>query len=189
MPVRRDDTVSRPHDLASLVAELGPLDPEVALGIIREVCQLLGLVHATGATHGQIGPSTVLVSDMPGGWRVGLAVGADGDRADADPGMAGFQAPEVLHDQVATVASDVFSVGALLWACLTGCGPSAQGGPGVVPQLPAAAPYSRHLNSVLTHALAVQPAHRFRSAAELGRALATSSLLTDMNRQPHPARR
>lgn len=182
-------TVSRPRDLASLVADLGPFDPEVAIAIIRQVCQALSLVHETGAAHGQVRPSTVLVLDVPGGWRIGLATRVTRGRVDPDRGMEGFQAPEVRHDHSPTVASDVFSVGALLWACLTGCGPSAVRGPGLVPQLPVAAPYSRHLNAVLAYALAVLPADRFRSARELGRALETTSLLTDMNREREQVRR
>jgi serine/threonine protein kinase len=181
--------MSRPSDLASLVAELGPFDPEVAIVIIRQVCDVLKVVHETGAAHGQVRPSTVLVSEVPGGWRVGLATRVAPGSVDPDKGMGGFEAPEVVHDQSPTVASDVFSVGGLLWACLTGSGPSAQRGRGLVPQLPAAAPYSRHLNTVLAYALAVRPAHRFRSADELGRALGRSSLLTDMNRERQPVRR
>ena len=181
--------MSRPRDLASLVADLGPLDPEVAIDIIRQVCQVLTSVHETGAAHGQIRPSTVLVADVPGGWQVGLATRVASSGADPDQGMDGFRAPEVLDRRSSTFASDVFSVGGLLWACLTGCGPSAQRGRGLVPQLPAAAPYSRHLNSVLAYALAVRPERRFRSAAEFGLALERSSLLTDMNRALLPARR
>ncbi|MBW2735367.1 MAG: protein kinase [Deltaproteobacteria bacterium] len=85
-------------------------------------------LHARGWVHRDIAPNNVRVSsgEIHGLPAVGLL---DFDLAciEAPPeaaGTAGFMAPEVLAGEPASVASDLYAFGALLFAALTGRAPS-----------------------------------------------------------------
>src|SRR5947209_4424362 len=100
----------------------------VALGLrfMKQVCQAMALVHGQGAVHRDLKSDNILV-DRRGVVRVvdfGLAAFAD-PRLGFAPGSLGtftYMAPETLHGR-STPASDVYSLGLLMYELFTGGGP------------------------------------------------------------------
>jgi hypothetical protein len=119
-------------DLAAVIAAEMVLPVTQAAQIGAQVADAMVDVHAAGILHRDIKPANVLVGE-----------GGDGDgivkltdfgiaHADGDPrltddgtltGTPAYFAPEVARGAPSTTASDVFSLGATLFACLEGAPP------------------------------------------------------------------
>ncbi|MDF2978063.1 MAG: serine/threonine protein kinase [Actinomycetospora sp.] len=111
------------RSLAALIAEHGPLEPAEAAWVGAQVADALGAVHEAGIVHGDIKPGNVLLTDD------GVAKITDFgvSRATWDTtstgggtvaGTPGYFAPEVARGGEPTPASDVFSLGATLYAAV-----------------------------------------------------------------------
>ncbi len=111
------------RSLAALIAEHGPLEPTEAAWVGAQVADALGAVHEAGIVHGDIKPGNVLITDD------GVAKITDFgvSRATWDTtstgggtvaGTPGYFAPEVARGGDPTPASDVFSLGATLYAAV-----------------------------------------------------------------------
>jgi len=119
--------------LAGVLAEHGTLpSPEVAR-IGAQLAEGLAAAHAGGVLHRDLKPANVLVA--PGGAVTLVDFGlsrVEGDPAATDHGLiAGtphFMAPEVARGAPTTEASDVWSLGATLYAALEGEPPAGDGG-------------------------------------------------------------
>jgi hypothetical protein len=98
--------------LRDAVAE-APLDLMYAISVARAVADALSAVHATGVSHGNVHPGTVLLS-VDG--RVVLGDARANERS--------------------TVDGDVRAVGAILYCALTGHWPRQYVGPSVLPDAP-----------------------------------------------------
>jgi len=114
--------------LEQVLREQGPFGAGEATLIGLDVCRALSAVHRAGLLHRDIKAHNVMRED--GGRIVLMDFGAGLDRADVpdDPalGLAGtplYMAPEVLGDQDASVRSDIYSVGVLLYRLVTGSYP------------------------------------------------------------------
>lgn len=119
----------------------GPMpEPEVRQ-LALEVLAALESAHAAGILHRDIKPANVL-SSGDGHWKVtdfGIAKALEVDRGDATAtglvlGTPAYLAPERLLGEPATVASDIYALGATLYEALAGRRPFEQmGGPGAPP--------------------------------------------------------
>ena len=150
--------------LAALLAARGHLTAGETVTVVTPVARTLGALHALGVVHADVSPGNVLLE------RSGRPLLADlgvarlvGEAPGEVAGTPGFTAPEVEAGEQPTSASDVYAVGALAWACVTGGPPPPVGVrrplTEVVPTLPSA------WAEVVTQCLTSQPAER-PSAAE-----------------------
>jgi len=106
--------------LKQRVDEHGPMSSREATLIGIDVARALAAVHAAGLLHRDIKAQNVMRED--GGRTVLMDFGAGVER-DRIAGLAGtplYMAPEVLAGAQATVASDVYSVGVLLYFLVSG---------------------------------------------------------------------
>ncbi|MCR1786073.1 serine/threonine protein kinase [Nocardioides carbamazepini] len=174
-------------DLNQLLRNEGPLFLPDAVALVRDLALGLGAAHEVGILHRDIKPSNVLVGQQADG-RIrpvlcdfGIAAVADLEQlaTTGAVGTPGYMAPERHQGVDATVATDIYALGCVLWAALTARAPyeGATGQvllghlQGPVPQLPASSADAAAVNEVLAVAMAKDPAARFGTTAELIAAL------------------
>lgn len=169
-------------DLKGLIGEHG-LPVPVALDLLSQVCGGLADAHEAGLLHRDIKPSNVLVRDRSGQLHAylcdfGIARAADDDRTQTGGvmGTLAYMAPERHQGSEATVASDVYAIGCVLWAALTGRAPYAGTTEVEValghiqrpaPSLPAHFPGAAGLNRILAGTLAKEPRQRYQDVRQL----------------------
>jgi serine/threonine-protein kinase len=110
------------EDLASLLKRIGRLPPDKALAISRELCAGLAAAHDRGVLHRDLKPSNVMV-DGRGRARItdfGLAVAATEVQEGEVSGTPAYMAPEQLAGRGATVRSDIYALGLVLYELSTG---------------------------------------------------------------------
>lgn len=150
-------------------AALGP--DAVTIGGVR-LTTALASGHAAGMLHGDVRPSKVL-RNADGAWLLAAGGVAHAvDRASSDAGSQPdplFAAPELFSGEQPGAAADVYSLGATLYAALTGQAPHAEAardGVGALhaarlrppPELPLSVPAS--LAALIARMLAADPAER-----------------------------
>ncbi len=119
------------RDLATIIREDGPLPEAHAVAIARAVAGALVATHAIGVVHRDIKPANVMVDgDTVKLLDFGIAL----VRLDAEAhltaeattlGTAAYMSPEQAQGLRATAASDVYALGGVLVAMLTGRPPYA----------------------------------------------------------------
>ena len=184
----------------------GPLAPERALDIARQVAEGLAAAHTQGVIHRDLKPENVILRDDG---RVvvvdfGLARSPITEHTSvaAIAGTPTYMSPEQLRGEPLDVRSDVFAIGLLTAELLTGRSPFEQGSPAATtsailrdPPRPLEVPSLRRatataLDAVISRALAKAREDRFPSAAELAAALAAaqgevvSAIVVDARSQP-----
>ena len=181
-------------DLADRLRRDGPLSVSDTIQVLADVAEGLGDAHSAGVIHRDIKPSNVLLRhDRDGRLRAaicdfGISTVRDQEHTMTNGviGTVGYLAPERHQGHPATVASDIYGLGCLLWACITGAAPWTGTDVQVaiahiqepVPQL-AQAP--RWLNALLEMSMAKDPEHRFRSANAFRVALLSGSADAPVN--------
>lgn len=178
--------------LQEYLMHVGPVPTEQALSWCLNVCEALAEAHGEGLVHCDIKPSNLFLVNTPAGEQIvrltdfGLAKRLC-DQPDTCSGaseLAGtpaYMSPERLRSGVATVASDVWSLGIVLFEMLTGTRPfigrtpqeliaaitldSAPNATSVMPQLPAV------LDVIIGRCLRKHAEERYTSVQEVARAL------------------
>ena len=111
------------EDLASLLERIGRLPPDKALEIARQACAGLAAAHDRGVLHRDLKPANVML-DGRGQVRItdfGLAVAARVGAREADgSGTPAYMAPEQLTGGGASIQSDIYALGLLLYELYTG---------------------------------------------------------------------
>ena len=119
-------------DLAVLLRSEGPLDPARAVRICAQVARALDAAHASGLVHRDVKPSNVL---LDAGEHVYVAdfgltrrlVDEGGPLLDGRSlGTPAYLAPEQLEGEPVDGRADLYSLGCLLYECLTGEPPFGQ---------------------------------------------------------------
>lgn len=180
-------------DLQALIRTEAPLAPPRAAALIGQVAAGLDAAHAAGLVHRDVKPANVLISGAGSDEHVylsdfGIVLVADAQTRITETGdwvgTVDFMAPEHLRGDPATAQSDVYSLGGVLHAALTGAAPFRRG---TVP-----ATIQAHLNEppprpsatggvpaafdlVIARALAKRPEDRYPTAGDLAAAAAAAA--------------
>jgi len=182
------------HDLAQLIERENALDPERTVRLMVQVCGSLAEAHALGFVHRDIKPENLFVAEM-GGVRdfvkvldFGIAkVSQDLEethltREGMVAGTPTYLPPEVIRGETADSRSDVYSLGCVLYAALSGQPPfraktamemllkHAEQAP-VPPSTRLGRDLPAELEQVVLRCLSKEPSGRYADAQELGWAL------------------
>lgn len=182
----------------------GKLAPARVIRLGREICAALAAAHAQGIVHRDIKPENIMLS-AGGAVKImdfGLAklkmdqvmaVAADEAPLRGVPdhvfmttmssflGTAAYMSPEQIEKKTIDERSDLFSLGMVLYECLTGVHPFSGSTPihlmqAIVQDPPAPLPAGvpGEVVAALERAMAKNPQDRFASAAEMEKALAAA---------------
>ncbi len=115
------------HDLRTLLKKSGTIPPRVAAIIGREVARALAYAHARGLVHRDVKPGNVMVSSQ-GEIKLmdfGIVREMDSDltKTGAFLGTPNYMSPEQFLGEVITPASDIFSLGVVLYEIMSGTKP------------------------------------------------------------------
>jgi hypothetical protein len=161
----------------------GRLPAWEACGVAVQLCRALARAHAQSIVHRDVKPANILLSTQ-GRVKVGdfgvarLAEGSTDDAAATIVGTPRYMAPEQGRGLPTTPATDVYSVGVVLYEMLAGRPPFA--GDSVVelalrhvedPPPPLSVRLPRSLVQIDERALAKDPAERYADGAEMAEAL------------------
>src|SRR5690349_6651496 len=121
------------QSLDQVRADSGPLSPRRAAEMARQLLSALSVAHAAGVLHRDVKPSNVLIGsdDRAVLTDFGIATFADDPKLTQTGmvmGSPGFTAPERIRGEDASPASDLWSLGATLYAAVEGHGPFEQRG-------------------------------------------------------------
>jgi eukaryotic-like serine/threonine-protein kinase len=174
------------EDVASVIRRTGAVPPRQAARLASDVASALAAAHARGIIHRDVKPANVLVS-RDGRVKVtdfGIARAV----ADAQLTMPGltmgsvhYFSPEQARGEPTTAASDVYSLGIVLYELLTGRRPWGGDSAAAIAmaRLSGAAPLPSAvragippaLDAIVRRAMSRDPAQRYQSASEMREAL------------------
>jgi eukaryotic-like serine/threonine-protein kinase len=174
------------QDLASILRDNGALAPRQAARIAAEVAKALHAAHTRGIVHRDVKPSNVLVA-RDGRVKV-VDFGIARAIAEAQLTMPGttlgsvhYFSPEQARGEAATAASDIYSLGIVLFEMLSGQRPFSGDGAAAVAMARLSGPPPRvadrrasvppALDAITQRAMALEPERRFPSGATMANAL------------------
>ena len=174
------------EDLAARLRRLGRLSPSEAARIGLDVARALGVAHIRGIVHRDVKPGNILLARdgraMVTDFGIArLAADTEGAIPGTTLGSVHYFSPEQAKGETTTGASDVYSLGLVLYEALTGqrawrgettaalaavrIGADAPSPRALRPEIPAA------LDAVVVRALDPDPARRFASGVAMAAAL------------------
>src|SRR5580704_2790245 len=172
------------RSLRSIIQSDAPLPAERALDIARQVTEALGYLHAKGVVHRDIKPENILLT-ADGNVKIldfGIALDESKRRLtwaglSATLGTPDYMAPEQIGGRRGDARTDLYSLGAILYAMVTGQTPfqgespvdvmnARVGGDPPAPRAvnPAVTPA---MEEIVLHAMARDPSRRYASAAAM----------------------
>jgi serine/threonine-protein kinase len=122
-------------DLSETIAEEGPLPPERVLTVMGQVTSALDAAHDRGLVHRDVKPANILIASGDGPEPVGhvyltdfglakqVESGTRLTRAGLFMGTLDYVAPEQIQGQGVDRRADVYSLGCVIYECLTGAPP------------------------------------------------------------------
>ncbi len=193
-----EDEQSRPYivmelvlgeDLKALIRSSAPLPVPQALDLAEQICAGVGHAHRAGIVHCDLKPQNILVT--PEGqvkvadFGIARAFSVDQESEDEKEqvvwGSPHYISPEQVSGEQPTPASDVYSIGVILYELLTGVPPFHDPDPAVlaVKHLREEPPALSEVNPrvppglelIVRHVLAKLPSSRYRNADQFKIAL------------------
>ena len=110
------------EDLSTLLKRIGRLPADKAVEIARDLCAGLAAAHDKGVIHRDLKPANVMI-DGKGRARItdfGLAAPMEETGSDWLVGTPAYMAPEQLAGKPASVRSDLYALGLVLYETFTG---------------------------------------------------------------------
>lgn len=183
--------VTEGTDLATILKS-GPIEPERAVNIVRQMGSALDAAHLKGLRHRDVKPSNIMIEKYGADeqallfdWGIAQPIDTSGappvTRHDQLVGTPAYIAPERLGDQVTPDhRADVYSLAVVLFECLAGHKPFDGEDMAVLtaqvlrepPPLPAQ--FGPELAAVVAKGLKKDPEERYQSAGELAAAAVTA---------------
>ncbi len=177
------ELLDRHRSLREAVDTDGPLHAPDVLRIGHELLAGLRVVHARGLVHCDVKSGNVMLGPGPAKL-IDFGIARPPHQAlpgDTSIGSLQFMSPEQLRGEALTPASDLFSLGVVLYEALTGRMPypgrtpeavvEAHAAGRVTPPSAVATGVPERLDAVVMQALRPDPASRFVSADAMSRAL------------------
>src|SRR4051794_38284615 len=172
-------------DLHALLRREGRLEPGRAAAIVAQIADALDAAHAAGLVHRDVKPANVLIAGSHvylSDFGITRVQDAETTRITESGGWVGtvdFMAPEHLRGEKVDARADTYALGCVLFTALTGAPPFRRPTvPATItahlheePPRPSATPgVPPGFDAVVARALAKDPAARYASAGDLGRA-------------------
>jgi YVTN family beta-propeller protein len=183
-------------DLKTLIGREAPLDPERTISILSQVAAALDTAHAEGLIHRDVKPGNILITPRSASAptdRVYLSDFGLTKRATSDSGITAtgqfvgtldYAAPEQFEGKPVDGRADGYSLGCVLYECLTGEVPYARENQAAlvyahlqapVPKVTAKRPELPFaIDLVVARAMAKRAEDRYQSAGELASAAAAA---------------
>ena len=108
------------EDLSKLCQRIGRLPGEKAIEVGREICAGLAAVHAQGLVHRDLKPANVMLDGRGRARLTDFGITAFRDRPGEFAGTPAYMAPELFEERPPSQASDIYSLGLVLYETLTG---------------------------------------------------------------------
>ena len=180
-------------DLSKVLREDGPLSMDRSVRIATQVCGALAHAHSAGVIHRDIKPANIIVgpSDRVKVTDFGIARAAGDSTLTATGsvlGTAQYISPEQASGAAVTPATDVYSLGIVLYEMLTGAVPFTGDTPVAIAMKQVHEPLPKpsalnadvppSLDDVVARATQKDPNERYPDAPALAAALATATATT-----------
>ena len=179
------------ESLAEIIEREAPVPASPGIALAVQICRGLAYMHERGVVHRDIKPQNILVTNTECVKIVdfGIARGPTASEMTAPGwvlGTAHYLAPEVAAGEAATVRSDLYSLGVVLYRLFTGTLPFEGDNPLAVAMLHRTAPVpppserhrgvTRELEEVLLRLLEKEPERRYSNASGVAAALSGAAL-------------
>jgi eukaryotic-like serine/threonine-protein kinase len=174
-------------DLKTMVKQRGKFGAEEAINLMVQACEGIGYAHRAGLVHCDVKPHNMLVTPdgrlkvTDFGIARALASIAPDEQSEVVWGSPQYFSPEQAAGQAPSPASDVYSLGIILYEMLTGQLPFNANDPDELARMhreTRPVPPRRYnpqitptLEQILLKVLSKEPSQRYRSADQLGRVL------------------
>jgi serine/threonine-protein kinase len=178
------------EDLKTSIRRDGPLSVSQALNLTHQICAGVGLAHRAGIVHCDLKPHNILVTYQGqakvADFGIARAFHEEGRTSQEEPedvvwGSPHYIAPEQAMGKIPTPATDVYSIGVMLYEMLTGVPPFHDPDPTALalkhvqeepvslrslnPRIPPG------LEQLVRRALSKDPTARYHNADQLGMAI------------------
>ena len=192
-------------NLKALLQRTGPLDPATTISVIGQIASALNAAHEKGLVHRDVKPANVLIVEGAGAdesnhvylsdFGIAKQQASNVTRTGMFIGTAEYASPEQIEGKELDGRSDVYSLGCVLYQCLTG-NPAYEKDSEVAliyahlleapPSTRSARPeLSPAIDDVIAKAMAKNPDDRYATAREL--AAAVRQALTEPAADAPPA--